>query len=191
MKYVSIDLETTGLDEETCQTIEIGAVIDDTSHETPIDQLPTFHCYVTHPIYCGEPFALNMHADIFKKLSDRPEGWRYETIDSVANVFQAWIAKHFEEPATIAGKNFMGYDMNFLKKIPQFQRNQFKHRCIDPAMLFWDRKNDTELPNLKTCMERAGIPGEVTHTALEDAFQVIKLLRYEKADMPVLAEDVG
>ena len=189
MKYVSVDLEMTGLDEETCQIIEIGAVVDDTSHETPIDKLPTFHCYVTHPVYQGEPFALHMHADTFNKLHHRPEGWRYESVDNIAMAFQSWVEKHFEgKRATIAGKNFMSSDMNFLKKLPRFEKTQFKHRCIDPAMKFWRPKTDKEIPNLKTCMERAGIPGEVTHTALEDAFQVIKLLRYEKIDMPTLEE---
>ena len=41
MKYVSIDLECTGLDEESCQIIEIGAVIDDSLYpEIPIKSLP-------------------------------------------------------------------------------------------------------------------------------------------------------
>jgi oligoribonuclease (3'-5' exoribonuclease) len=187
MKYVSIDLETTGLDEEYCQIIEIGAVVDDTSYETPVDKLPTFHCYVVHPYYSGEPYALHMHADIFSKLHHRPEGWRYEPITTVAGAFQLWIAKHFEdEKATIAGKNFMSFDMNFMKKLPNFDKSQFAHRCIDPAMRFWQPSVDEKIPNLKTCMERAGIKGEVTHTALEDAFQVIKLLRYEEINMPSL-----
>lgn len=31
MKYVSIDLETTGLDFECCEILELGAVLDDIS----------------------------------------------------------------------------------------------------------------------------------------------------------------
>lgn len=187
MRYVSIDLETTGLDEETCQIIEIGAVIDDTSHETPIESLPTFHCYVYHPLYQGEPYALAMHSETFKKLHYRDMGWRYESVDIVAGIFQSWLIKHFEDKKiTIAGKNFMGFDMQFLKKLPEWDMSLFNHRYIEPAMLFWNPKTDEKLPNLKTCMERAGIEGEVTHTALEDAFQVIKLLRYENPDMPTV-----
>ena len=46
LPYVSIDIETTGLDPETCQTLEIGAVFDNWT--LPIRELPTFHCYVVH-----------------------------------------------------------------------------------------------------------------------------------------------
>ena len=62
--YVSIDIETTGLDWRTCQIIEIGAVIDD--FKTAIVDLPTFRCYVDQGLFYGEPFALSMHAEIFR-----------------------------------------------------------------------------------------------------------------------------
>jgi hypothetical protein len=51
------------------------------------------------------------------------------------------------------------------------------HRTIDPANLFWDPLIDRGLPNTKTCMERAGLDGEVAHTAVEDARVVCKLIR--------------
>ena len=51
MKYVSIDIETTGLDPETCQTIQIGAGIEDTNNPLPIEDLPRFKCLVEHPQY--------------------------------------------------------------------------------------------------------------------------------------------
>jgi hypothetical protein len=40
-----------------------------------------------------------------------------------------------------------------------------------------DWKNDKSLPNLTTCKERAGVSGIVTHNALEDAWDVIEVLR--------------
>jgi hypothetical protein len=40
-----------------------------------------------------------------------------------------------------------------------------------------DWNNDKSLPNLTTCKERAGIEGVVTHDALEDAWDVIEVLR--------------
>ena len=53
MPYVSIDIETTGLDPETCQILEIGAVFDNWT--LPIRDLPTFHCYVVHKQIVGSP----------------------------------------------------------------------------------------------------------------------------------------
>ena len=66
MRYVSIDIETTGLNPETCQIIEFGAVIDNDTN----DEFPTFHRYIKHHSYQGEPRALSMHARIFRALAD-------------------------------------------------------------------------------------------------------------------------
>jgi len=54
---------------------------------------------------------------------------------------------------------------------------RFRHRVLDPASLYFDPKIDAALPDMKTCMERAGIEGEVAHTAVHDAKVVIDLLR--------------
>lgn len=187
MKYVSIDLECTGLDENSCQIIEIGAVIDDSLHpEVPIESLPTFHCYVTHHLYRGEPYALAMHHEILSKLHHRLDGWRFVSHKDVASALQEWLGKHFNDKVTVAGKNFMSYDMLFLNKLPNFRKTQFNHRHIDVGCRFWRPKTDEKIPNLKECMERAGIGGEVAHTALEDALVVIKLLRYENINMSTL-----
>jgi hypothetical protein len=39
------------------------------------------------------------------------------------------------------------------------------------------KKNDDVVPSLDSCKKRASIEGEVTHNALEDAWDVVKLLR--------------
>ena len=46
MPYVSIDIETTGLDPATCQILEIGAVWDDWTQ--PLQNLPTYRRLVVH-----------------------------------------------------------------------------------------------------------------------------------------------
>jgi hypothetical protein len=43
--------------------------------------------------------------------------------------------------------------------------------------LYVDWKTDSDVPNLLKCKERAGINGTVTHNALEDAWDVIEVLR--------------
>ena len=70
MKYVSIDIETTGLDPETCQVLQIGAVIEDTEQVLPIDQLPKFNCIVENQSYTGSPYALWLNSNLLKKLGD-------------------------------------------------------------------------------------------------------------------------
>ena len=44
MQYVSIDLETTGLDPARCQILEVGAIYDDGIRY--VDDLPIFHKYI-------------------------------------------------------------------------------------------------------------------------------------------------
>jgi hypothetical protein len=43
MKYVSIDIETGGLDARY-SLLEFAAVVEDTADQLPLEELPTFHC---------------------------------------------------------------------------------------------------------------------------------------------------
>lgn len=84
------------------------------------------------------------------------------------------------KPITInvAGKNFGTFDKPFLMKLPWFQKLiTIRQRILDPAILCVDWKNDEALPNLTECMKRTGVSGIVTHNALEDAWDVIQVLR--------------
>ena len=74
MKYISIDIETTGLNPEYCQVLEVGAIIDDFSKCQPIDQLPRFQVYLMHDRIVGEPYALSMHSAIFERMSRTNNG---------------------------------------------------------------------------------------------------------------------
>ena len=81
MKYVSIDIETSGLDTENNQILSIGAIVEDTKKKLPFDEIPKFHCIVLQRSINGSPFALNMNAEIIKYMSlyldstdeDKPE----------------------------------------------------------------------------------------------------------------------
>jgi hypothetical protein len=81
-------------------------------------------------------------------------------------------------PINVAGKNFASFDKHFIERLPRWkQLIRIRQRIIDPAVIFTDWKNDDSLPSLNKCKERAKIQGEVTHDALEDAWDVIELLR--------------
>ena len=192
--YVSIDTETTGLDPETCQVIEIGAVIDDWT--TPFSLLPKFRCYVDHGTFVGQPYALSMHASIFRAIAKGPTldeqhgkgGWMkgdgvpvYRP-EIVTGVFINWLhcnGLHLrDEKIIVAGKNYGSFDQQFLKRLPRFHHVRIKHRYIDPGNLYYNPSIDDGPPDMKECMVRAGIEGEVSHTAVEDAMTVVKLIRY-------------
>jgi hypothetical protein len=78
----------------------------------------------------------------------------------------------------LAGKNLFSKDIPLLKKLPQWNKYMnISHRAIDPSLFFIDWKNDTEVPSLSKCKERAKVEGEVKHTSLSDAWDIISLLR--------------
>jgi DNA polymerase III epsilon subunit-like protein len=78
----------------------------------------------------------------------------------------------------IAGKNFHAGDQAYIERLPRWKQVfRIRNRHIDPSVLFVDWKNDESMPSLGVCKERAKIEGIVTHDALEDAWDVIQLLR--------------
>ena len=195
MKYCIIDVETTGTDDKNCQILEIGAVIEDTSKMFPIDQLPKFKCILDHKEYSGSAFAINMNARIFNILADKSKYKEHNVInpDMAIQMFADWINQyyfdnynpftdkgdfHIKEPINIGGKNFGVFDKLFLDRMLGWSETIKHHRrLIDPAMLFVDWKNDSVVPDLNKCLERAGIKKEVSHNALEDAIDTLMCLR--------------
>lgn len=185
--YVAVDLETTGTDENYCQVLEFGAVIDD--WHTPIDQLPRFHRYIQphdvingQPYIYGQPYALALNVEIIRKLTNGDPVTKAEmcTEEELGLHFATWLADHDIDPShvTASGKNFTGFDLQFLKQVAGFAEYvHFDHRAIDPAIFYWRPDIDTRLPSTKTCLERAGLDGRVAHTAIEDCISVIQLVR--------------
>lgn len=78
-----------------------------------------------------------------------------------------------------AGKNYASFDGVMLKNRIDKWSDKIRtgHKIIDPGTLFIDWDNDDKVPGLDKCKERAGIPGLVTHNAVEDAWDVVEVLR--------------
>lgn len=175
MKYVSIDIETTGLNPETCQVIQIGAVLDDFSK--PLREAPCFEILVRHKVYQGEPYALSMHPKIMRALADG------EGVPAKAASDRLWTwlrGNNILDGFVVAGKNYGGFDKRFLEKLPLW--NHFirpHHASLDPGSLYFDPSVDTTVPSTGVCLQRAGLRGTVAHTALADAWDVCRLLRYK------------
>ena len=226
MKYISIDIETTGLDADFNQILSIGAVIEDTLNPLPFEELPKFHAVIKRESVYGSIFALNLNRDLIQAMKDYSEARTQELKDEIEESFGA---KFYEEDEVVealyqfcyrnnlvefdpdflnkhvklvdgimypilgsnmkktylncAGKNFAGFDKKFLEKLPRWKQVfSIRSRVLDPGILFVDWKNDESIPSLDQCKQRAGIDGIVTHNAVEDAMDVVMLLRkcYQK-----------
>lgn len=111
-----------------------------------------------------------------KLLYDWTLDKQIEVVDGVS--YPALKSNITKSHLTVAGKNFATFDKLFLEKLPRWnQVFKIRQRIIDPTILFTDWKNDESLPGLITCKERAKIGGEVTHNAIEDAWDVVELMR--------------
>lgn len=187
MIVCSIDLETTGLDPETCDIVEIGAVVADFSKPLdPVEDLPTFHAYITPPkggTYTGTPYALSMHSEIFRRIANREEGYTYLAPSRLGYVFRKFLVEAgFEEEndhvtITAAGKNFGSFDLQFLKRVPDFTKHvQIRHKILDPGSILCDPIEDDVIPSLDECLERMGFSHNVTHCAVDDARDVLLVL---------------
>lgn len=198
MKYISIDLETTGLNPDRHQILEFGAVLEDTNNILPIEELPRFHAYIIpkNGELTGDIFAIDLNKDIINKLKDRKkldEQYNFLKTDELTDEFLFWLHSQGFELSTqyegtdkeyksctinVAGKNFNSFDKAFLEHIPNFTKKiRMRTRVADPAILYVDWFNDDTLPSLDDCKIKAGIDGVVKHTAVEDAIDVIELLR--------------
>ena len=219
MKYISIDIETTGLDPEKNKVISIAAIIEDTENKLPFDECPKFNIAVLQNELIGSARAITINKQLIseiadyqdadietRKLIDSESDYKFVREDDISKEFYWWLDDNgfgyglensagygivvdgkikptingATRPITInvAGKNFATFDMLFLKQLPWWQKLiKIRQRVLDPAILMVDWKEDTSLPNLKQCKERAGIEGIVTHNALEDAWDVIEVMR--------------
>ena len=185
IKYVILDIETTGVESKTPNDIlMISFVVEDTSNLLPVEELPHLTCFVKHDKIVGEAYALSMNSWILDIISGRKpnttgypiyksyDGVRFSWVDEVLN----FLYQHFDpkETITLAGKNVANFDYNFLPKVLQ---KRFKSRMLDPGSLFVDFSKDTCLPSLSECKVRAGLDSNVAHDSYQDCLDVIKVLR--------------
>ena len=189
MIYCSIDIETCGVG-LNCDILEFGAVLDEIGNveEKPLNTLPSFHCYFIKDIYQGEPFALSMHAEIFRRIAARGEAeyrkkYSYCSAERFGNNFKqflinnGYIPDHDKVTINAAGKNFAAFDLQFLKAKTDIEKHvNIRSRILDPGILFV-KSTDESIPGLSECKKRIGIDGNVAHNAIDDALDVIRLLR--------------
>lgn len=220
MRYVSIDIETTGLNPETCSILSVGAIIEDTRKKLSFDEIPKFHVGILQTEVTGSLYALNLNHSLINTLLsydsadkdgkiniEKTSGMTFCSKDDFTQLFYGFLWTHLTDakiPVTfdstmyanhkilypslkgntnkldinVAGKNFGTFDKLFLEKMPRWQQAiRIRQRIIDPSIFYCDWHNDESIPSLAECKVRAGTGEIVTHNALEDAWDIIELLR--------------
>lgn len=225
MIYISIDIETSGLEYKKHNVLSIGAIIEDTEKKLPFDKCPKFNALVVQREIVGSPTALTMNSNIISLMSDYIEtdnegriklqelennksyGYEFHDQDNVVKAFYWFLYQNgfidndnFTKDGhsilkngkllpvingntksitiNVAGKNFGVFDKLFLQELPWWTKLiKVRQRILDPAILMVNWNSDKSLPPLSVCKERAGLNNYVTHNALEDAWDVIEILR--------------
>ena len=178
MKYLSIDLEATGLG-ENCQIIEFAMVPFDTQLKRLEDSLAR---------------TMYVHCPSFEDLRDSLDPWVREHNEKIIrkahaeglmmSEFKEYLKKYLESPEVRAyfgnqkivlfGKSMTAIDLPFMNRDLgwDFMRKYFHHRNLDLSGIGYSLIDLGMLPmgmdsgsNLMNYLNM----GEVAHTALEDA----------------------
>jgi len=155
MKYVSIDIETTGINREFCDMIEFGAILEDTNNQKSYEDCPKFHRYLKPPReegYQGELYALNMHGEsgiikemnrldmIQKKGHRTPDGENiYEYDESLKLISPRKLKHEFCDFLIAHGYEDIGHGFVDLGKVTVAGKNFFAFDWYFLAPLFGER----------------------------------------------------
>jgi oligoribonuclease (3'-5' exoribonuclease) len=178
MKYLSIDLEATGLGEE-CQIIEFAMVPFDTQFRRLEDSLAR---------------STYVHCPSFEDLRESLDPWVRENNEKIIrkahqeglmlSEFKQWLKSYLESPEVrnyfgtqkivLFGKSMTAIDLPFMSRDLgwEFMRKYFHHRNLDLSGLGFGLIDLGLLPmgmdSGTNMMNYLGM-GAVAHTALEDA----------------------
>jgi oligoribonuclease (3'-5' exoribonuclease) len=170
--YLSIDIETTGLDCEKDRILEIGAIYDDGI--TPIEKLHTFRKIVQIDRLSGNPYALSLNRDLLLEISKNTGELK------LVHSFNMWLSDLFYnsplegKPITLAGKNVGNFDLKFL--IKEGFNYPYNHRIIDLGSMYLT--DFGYIPSLNTINKSLNYK-PVAHRALDDAMNVVKAIRHK------------
>jgi hypothetical protein len=202
MQYVSLDIETTGLDLKKNQIVEVGAVLDCIGSTTPIKDLPKFRAVLLHDEMSMGTYCANLHKDLWAEILEiTPEAYlsvkNYGAAESSGTLycfpekfesfFHNWLYQSLQLPSNvseikinIAGKNAGTFDIPFLEALPGWQGLvKFRRRVLDPAS-HCILPSDEHIPDLQECLKRCGLGGTVNHTAVDDAIDIVRIIRHQR-----------
>ncbi len=187
MKYLSFDIEATGLAEDDL-IIEF-ALIPFCTESGKLEESLSWHTYVSCPSFEElKPRLDQWVIDHNKELIDKAhaEGLPLERFK---NEFEAWlnsseVKEYFKDQPlkkiVLFGKSLNAIDLPFLNRDLgwNFMREYFHHQVLDLSSTVISLVDMGKLP--KECLSGSGLMkhmgmGDVAHTALEDAVNTAKM----------------
>jgi DNA polymerase III epsilon subunit-like protein len=187
MKYLSFDIEATGLAEDDL-IIEF-AMIPFCTEKGQLEESLSWHTYVSCPSFEElKPRLDQWVIDHNKELIDKAHSDGI-SLPEFKNEFEAWLnsdeVKNYfvDQPLKkiiLFGKSMNAIDLPFLNRDLgwNFMREYFHHQVLDLSSTVISLVDMGRLP--KECLSGSGLMkhlgmGDVAHTALEDAVNTAKI----------------
>ena len=169
--YVSVDIETTGLDPYEHQIIEFAAVA--WTNDGPVWQLPYFHRIIQpEGNIVGSPYALSLNKAILDQLHEgNGVHMGYALLD-----FTNWLTSlgvTTENKVNIVGQNFASFDLQFLNQWVAWPEELIHHRYFDLSTIC---AIPTGIPSASSLGDVEGLEGN-EHEALFDALRALHHVR--------------
>ena len=181
--YIALDIETTGLDPDIYQVLEIALVAD-----VPglcVRDCPVFHAVIDPGgSIIGDPPALAMNAALIASIGRG----NCEKRDRVMKDLDRWLTDVTprdssgcpteRKPYTLLGKNVGSFDWQFVKRLPGFPVHRFDYRFMDVGSLYAEASGLCSQADLvaKQSVTAYAIPGK-EHEAVFDARVSLALAR--------------
>jgi len=187
MKYLSFDIEATGLAEDDL-IIEFALIPFDTE-AGKLEESLSWHTYVSCPSFEElKPRLDQWVIDHNKELIDKAHTDGIN-LSEFKNEFEAWLTsdkvkEYFKDQPIqkiiLFGKSLNAIDLPFLNRDLgwNFMREYFHHQVLDLSSTVISLVDMGKLP--KECLSGSGLMkhvgmGDVAHTALEDAVNTAKI----------------
>lgn len=169
--YLAIDIETTGLNPDTCQVLEIGCVLNNFSK--PLMECETFEMIINPGHIKGEPRGLAMNTRLLEMIAN---GYGLRPGRGI-EMFAQWLRDYAPPKVHPLGKNVAGFDLQFLKRLPEWPDFLIHYRCLEIGSLFATVDGiDGQEEVGNEVASRLKIPGS-PHEALYDARVSLALAR--------------
>ena len=167
--FLSIDIETTGLDPNWCQILSIGGIL--FNEESVIE---SFEHKIKYDSIVGEQYALDMNENLIRECAT--EGSSYHFVKDKFIEFMDALPK----PTFALGFNVSSFDIPFLEH-KGFSTEGISHRRIEMGTLLI---SDDGIPSSSNRAVPEYCGHDVHHTALGDARDAAYIFAH-KMRMPV------
>lgn len=182
MRFLAMDIETTGIDPKTADILELGVVLRDTAYPSFCEKL----C-IKVKAKRWESSCIKWHRDQGNLDYHLDLNYRVDP-DEVCNILSSWfIGNGICEPLTVVGKNFGSFDLRFLCKLPGYLKDGkfrfHKTRIYDVGMAYAQGLNIPTLSEIITTIDYntwtqpLWVQELKPHQALWDAWTVSEIVR--------------